>query len=134
MKQFTWQLMCKKLKKTLKINFLYLTRTLPHTSDRLHFFYSCFPCLSATLGCYPQLSAAPRSIPAALLVHWFAVESCGSSQVLRIGAENNNGVAENNDSAAQRNTCVAGQTLVRRKQVIFQYSPTFGCAGNKLVR
>ena len=26
MKQFTWQLMCKNFKKTLKINFLYLTR------------------------------------------------------------------------------------------------------------
>ena len=31
-KQFTWQLMCKNFKKTLKINFLYLTRTLPHTN------------------------------------------------------------------------------------------------------
>ena len=32
MKQFTWQLMCKKFKKTLKINFLYLTCTLPRTN------------------------------------------------------------------------------------------------------
>ena len=32
MKQFTWQLMCKNFKKTLKINFLYLTRTLPRTN------------------------------------------------------------------------------------------------------
>ena len=35
-KQFTWQLMCKNLKNTLKINFLYLTRT----SDRLHMFFT----------------------------------------------------------------------------------------------
>ena len=40
MKQFTWQLMCKNFKKTLKINFLYLTRTLPRTSDRLHMFFT----------------------------------------------------------------------------------------------
>ena len=32
--------MCKKFKKTLKINFLYLTRTLPRTSDRLHMFFT----------------------------------------------------------------------------------------------
>ena len=40
MKQFTWQLMCKNFKKTLKINFLYLTRTLPRTSDMLHMFFT----------------------------------------------------------------------------------------------
>ena len=61
MKQFTWQLMCKNIKKTLKINFLYLTRTLPRTSDRLHMFFTH---VFASLGCYPRLSAAPRSIPA----------------------------------------------------------------------
>ena len=32
MKQFTWQLMCENFKKAFKINFLYLTRTLPRTS------------------------------------------------------------------------------------------------------
>ena len=32
MKQFTWQLICKNFKKTLKINFLYLTRTLLRTN------------------------------------------------------------------------------------------------------
>ena len=58
------------------------------------------------------------------LVRWFAAESRGSSEVLRKGAENNDGAAENNNGAAQRNsgvegsnTGVAGQMLVRGKQV-----------------
>ena len=58
----------------------------------------------------PQHSRAPAS-----LVRWFAAESRGSSQVLRKGAESNDGAAENKDGAAQRNTGVAGQTLVRGK-------------------
>ena len=75
--------------------------------------------LSAALRSTPQHSRAPAS-----LVRWFAAESRGSSEVLRKGAENNDGAAENNDGAAQRNsgvegsnTGVAGQTLVRGKQV-----------------
>ena len=84
--------------------------------------------LSAALRSTPQHSRAPAS-----LVRWFAAESRGSSEVLLKGAENNDGAAENNDGAAQRNTGVAGQTPVRGKQVILQYSLTFECVGNKLV-
>ena len=55
------------------------------------------------------LSAVLRSIPAHQL--------CWCAGLQQRAAENNNGAAENNDNAAQRNTGVAGQTLVRGKQV-----------------
>ena len=66
MKQFTWQIMCKNFKKTLKINSLYLTRTPPCTSDKLHMFFThvfrAFPQHSAVIRSSPQHPAAlPRT-------------------------------------------------------------------------